>query len=487
MRSTTYCCAMLRVARPPVEVLSASDIAAIDAAWRTLVSEVGVQFENPRALAVLREAGQQVDGETVRFDADWVAACVASAPSAFTWHARSTARDIPLGAGVTAFAPAYGAPFVTCAGERRAGTLADLRSLVALIQDADELDVAGGVVVEAQDVPVESRHLALLRTLAVESDKPFMAAVSSPEAAEDSVRIADIVLGGLDGRCALTAIVNSNSPLRWDERMSDAMMILARHGQAPIVMPGALLGAMAPVTIAGGLAQHLAEAFAAIALIQAVRPGAPVILGGGTPITDMQSGAAGFAGPELAVAIVAAGQLARHYGLPLRALGGALTTSQITDAQAGWEGMQVMKAALDAHADVVMHAAGWLDAGLVTGYEKLIVDLDVIASLTVEYGPLVVDDDTLAVDVIREVGHGGHFFGVDHTLARFRTCFHRPAVAVTQNIERWRAAGALTAEQRAEAVWRARLDAHEPPPIDEAVRAEVDRYVEVRTREITGG
>ncbi|MGI9187002.1 MAG: trimethylamine methyltransferase family protein [Gaiellales bacterium] len=475
---------MLRVARTPVDLLSAADIANIDAAWRTIISELGVQFENPRALALLQDAGQQVDGDTVRFDADWVAELVAQTPASWTWHARNAARDVPIGQGVSAFAPAYGAPFVTVAGERRNGSLEDLRNLVALIQDADELDVAGGVVVEAQDVPVEYRHLHLLRTLAVESDKPFMAAVNSPDAAEDSVRIADIVLGGLDGRCAMTAIVNSNSPLRWDERMSDAMMILAHHGQAPIVMPGALLGAMAPVTLAGGVAQMLAEAFAAIALIQTVRPGAPVLLGIGTPITDMQSGAAGYGGPELARGVLVMGQLARHYGLPTRALGGSFTTSQITDAQAGWEGMQVMKAALDAHADVVMHAAGWLDAGLVTGYEKLICDLDIIASLCVEYGPVVVDDEELAIDVIREVGHGGHFFGVDHTLTRFRTCFHRPVVASKQNIERWRAAGSLTAEQRAEAVWRARLDEHEAPPIDADIEREVDAYIAARTLEL---
>lgn len=475
---------MLRVARPPVDLLSAADIAAIDAAWRTIVSELGVQFENPRALAVLAEAGQEVDGETVRFDADWVAAQVAQAPDSYTWHARNPARDIPIGQGVTAFAPTYGSPFVLQAGERRNGTLEDLRNLVALIQDADELDVAGGVVVEAQDIDVDIRHLHLVRTLAVESDKPFMAAVNSPEAVEDSVRIADLALGGLAGRCAMTAIVNSNSPLRWDERMSDAMMGLARHGQAPIVMPGALLGAMAPVTLAGGTAQMLAEAFAAIALVQAVRPGCPVLLGVGLPVTNMQSGAAGFGGPELAKGVVAHAQLARHYGLPTRALGGGLTTSQIVDAQAGWEAMQVLKASLDARADVVMHAAGWLDAGLVAGYEKLMIDVDIIGSLCAEYGPLVVDDDELALDAIREVGPGGHFFGVDHTLARFRDCFHRPAVATTMNVERWRAAGSKTAEQRAEDLWRERLAAHEPPPIDSALLAEIDAYVAARSAEI---
>jgi trimethylamine--corrinoid protein Co-methyltransferase len=475
---------MLASARPPVDLLSAADVAAIDAAWRTIVAEIGVQFENPQATALLAEAGQRVDGDTVLFDADWVAGQVASAPSSFAWHARNPERDLALGHGLTAFAPSYGSPFASSGGERRNGTLEDLRNLVALIQDADELDVAGGVVVEAQDVDVEVRHLHLLRTLAVESDKPFMAAVSTPDAVEDSVRIADIALGGLDGRCALTAIVNSNSPLRWDERMTDAMVGLARHGQAPIVMPGAMLGAMAPVTLAGGIAQMLAEAFAAIALIQLVNPGSPVLLGIGTPVTDMQSGAAGYGGPELARGTIAMGQLARHYGLPTRALGGGLTTSQVTDAQAGWEAMQAMKAALDARADVVMHAAGWLDAGLVAGYEKLIVDLDIIASLCVEYGPVAVDADELALDAIREVGHGGHFFGVEHTLNRFRDCFHRPAVATTMNVERWRAAGAKTAEQRAEDVWRERLAAHEPPPIDPDVRGEIDAYVASREREL---
>lgn len=472
---------MLRVARPPVDVITAADIAAIDAAWRTLLAEVGVRFESAAARAVFQEHGQRVEDDIVLFDPDWVAAQVALTPSSWTWHARNPDRDIPVGQGVSSFVPAYGAPFVTRGGERRNGSLQDVCDLVALIQDADELDSVGGVILEAQDVDVEYRHLHLVRALAVGSDKPFMAAVNVADAVDDSVRIADIALGGLDGRCALTAIVNAISPMAWDERMSDAMMQMARHGQAPIVMPGALLGAMAPVTLAGAVTQMLAEGFAAIALIQAVRPGCPVLLGSGLPVTDMQSGAAGFRGPEIARGTLLTGQLARHYGLPTRALGGALTTSQITDAQAGWEGMHIMKAALDSRADVVMHSAGWLDAGLVTGFEKLIADLDIISSLCVEYGPVVVDDDELAIDVIREVGHGGHFFGVEHTLERYRTCFHRPVVGTTQNIQRWRDAGSLTAEQRAEAIWRERLAAHEPPPIDPAVEREIDDYVASRS------
>jgi trimethylamine--corrinoid protein Co-methyltransferase len=476
---------VLRPARPPVEVLSSADIDRIDAAWREIVSGLGIQFEHDGALTLLAEAGQRVEGQTVFLDADWVADRVEEAPSAFVWHARNPDRSIPLGEGVVSFVPAYGAPFVRRSGVRSEGTLADLEALAALIQDADGLDSAGGVVCEAQDVPVEFRHLQLVRTLAVRTDKPFMAAVNVESAVDDSVRIAEIALGPLDGRVAMTAILNSVSPLRWDERMTAAMMDLARHGQASIVMPGALLGAMAPVTMAGGIAQMLAEAFAAVALIQTVRPGAPVLLGSGLPITDMQSGAAGFAGPELALGIAAGAQLARHYGLPTRSLGGALTTSQTVDAQAGWEGMQVMEAAVAAHADVVMHAAGWLDAGLVTGYEKLIADLDLISSLEVEHGPLVVDDATLALDAIREVGHAGHFFGVDHTLERFRTCFHRPAVAVKQNVARWEAAGSLTAEQRAEAIWRERLEAHEPPPIDDDVVREIDAFVASRSVELS--
>ena len=382
------------------------------------------------------------------------------------------------------FVPAYGAPFVRRAGQRSSATLADLTDLVALIQDAPELDSAGGVVCEPQDVPVEHRHLQLVRTLAVLSDKPFMAAVSSKEAAEDSVAMAEILFQGLAGRTVMTAILNSNSPLRWDGRMTDAMLVLAKHNQAAIVMPGAMLGAMAPVTLAGGLALLLAEAFAAIALIQVVRPGAPVLLGGGLPVTDMQSGAAGFAGPEIGMSLLVGGQLARHYGLPWRALGGGLTTSQTVDAQAGWESMQVMSAAFAAQADVVMHAAGWLDAGLVTSFEKVIADLDLIASLQVEFGPFIVDDDTLALDAIREVGPGGHFFGVEHTMERFRTCFHRPTLASTANLDRWTRSGSLSAEQRAEEIWRNRLEAHVPPPIDETILRELDAYIARRTSEL---
>ena len=475
---------MFTHSRQPVEIATASDLAQLDAAWREIISELGVQFEHPEALAILAEAGQRVEGETVYFDADWVAQKVAEAPASFVWAGRNPARSIPIGTGVMSFVPAYGAPFVRRAGQRSPGTLDDLIDLVALIQDAPELDSAGGVVCEPQDIAVEHRHLHLLRTLAVASDKPFMAAVSSREAAEDSIRMAEILFQGLEGRTVMTAILNSNSPLRWDGRMTDAMLVLAKHNQASIVMPGAMLGAMAPVTLAGGLALMLAEAFAAIALIQVVRPGAPVLLGGGLPVADMQSGAAGFAGPEIGLGMVVSGQLARHYGLPWRALGGGLTTSQTVDAQAGWEAMQIMGAAFAAQADVVMHAAGWLDAGLVTGFEKLIADLDLIATLQVEYGPFIVDDDTLALAAIREVGPAGHYFGVEHTMQRYRTCFHRPVLATTANHDRWTRGGSLTAEQRAEEVWRNRLAEHVPPPIDEAVLRELDAFVAARTLEL---
>jgi trimethylamine---corrinoid protein Co-methyltransferase len=322
---------------PRFEPLSEDALATLDHGVDRLASEVGVQFDHPRAIELFREAGQTVDGETVRFDPAFLRAQAALAPRTFGMRARNPARDLVIGGDHMVFCPVQGPPFVRIGDERRDGTMADLEQLVKLTHMTDALDTPGRNMLEPNDVPLDSRHL--LRALAAIrlTDRVWSGEPSSQSAAEDCIRMAEIVHGGLDGDPVIFANVNVNSPLRFDVRMLEGLLAYAEAGQALIVTPFLLMGAMAPVSVPAALVQQTVEVLAGVALAQLVRPGTPSIMGSFLSSTDMQSGSPAFGGPESAVGLYASGQVARRLGLPWRSGGGTLTASQSVDYQAGYE------------------------------------------------------------------------------------------------------------------------------------------------------
>ena len=473
---------------PRYEILSADSIAVLDRGWRRIVSEIRIQFARPEAVALFAKAGQQVDGDVVKLDPEFVLEQVALAPAAFDLQARNPEHSLRIGGDTMVFASVYGCPFVREGEVRREATMDDFERLVKLSHAFPQIDSPGGVICEPGDRPLDSRHLDMTYALQTLSDKPYFGSVTSAENARDSIRMTEIVHGRgrehIEAVPALLAIVNVNSPLHYDERMLAALIEYARAGQAPIITPFLLMGAMAPVSIPAAIAQQTAEAFAGIALAQLVRPGCPVVLGSFLSNTDMQSGSPGFGGPESATSLLCTGQLARHYGLPWRAGGGGLTSSQTVDAQAAYDALNTMLPAFLAGANLVMHSAGWLESGLVSCFEKFIVDIELLRVLREEFTPLRVDEESLAFDAHVEVGQGGHFLGCAHTLERFRTCFYRPLLSSTENFERWKREGGRDAAARAGEVVQKTLAEYEEPPLDDAVRAELADYVARRRTEL---
>lgn len=470
---------------PRFEILSEDAVETIDRGWRRLVSDIGVQFLDPRAIEAFRAAGQHVEDDVVRFDPEFIDEQIALAPETFSLHARNPGRDVIVGGSNVVCCPVQGPPFVRRGGVRRDATLADLSDFCRLAQALDEIDTAGGVPCEPGDRPLDSRHLDIQLELLTATDKPYMGSQVSEVAARDSIALARIAVGDeLDVRPYLYTVINVNSPLRYDERMLGSLLAYAEAGQAVVVTPFLLMGAMAPVTIPAALAQQLAEAFAGIALVQLVRPGCPVVLGSFLSNTDMQNGSPGFGGPESALGLLCSGQLARHYGLPWRSGGGSLTSSPLPDAQAAYEGMNTMLSALLAGANLILHVAGWLEGGLVADFEKFMVDVEMLRILREQFQPLEVDDASLAYEAHAEVGHGGHFLGAVHTLERFRECFYRPIVSTTANFERWTRDGALDAPARAGVLVEKVLAEYEPPPMDDSVRSELQEYVDRRRTEL---
>ena len=471
---------------PRYEILSEEAMETLDRGWRRIISELGVDFILPEAVETFRAAGQKVEDSVVKLDPEFVLEQVAKAPREFELQARNPDRTVHIGGDRMVFSSVYGCPFIRAGDERRDATIEDFENLVRLSQAFDQLDSPGGTICEPNDRPLDSRHLDMVFALQTLSDKPYMGSVTSGPNAADTIRMSEILFGGreaIERAPATISLINVNSPLRYDDRMLSAMLEYNRANQAVVITPFLLMGAMSPVSVPATLAQQMAEALAGIALAQLVRPGCPVVFGSFLSNTDMQSGSPSFGTPESAIGLLCTGQIARRFGLPWRS-GGGLTASQTVDAQAAYEAMMTMLPTFLAGANFVMHAAGWLESGLVSCYEKFIVDVEILRMLQWEFAPLEVSEETLAYSAHEEVGHGGHFLGAVHTLERFRECFYRPLLSSTENFERWKRNGGRDAAERAGEIWRKTLEEFEQPPLDDAIRDELAEYVTRRRAEL---
>ncbi|MFQ6169972.1 trimethylamine methyltransferase family protein [Oryzobacter sp. R7] len=471
---------------PRYEILSADAMAQLDAGWRRLVTEIGVEFMSDRALELFRAAGQRVEENTVFLDPEFVLEQVAKAPREFDVQARNPANTIHIGGDSMAFGAVYGPPFVRDGDVRRDGTMEDYRTFAKLSQSFSMLDSAGGVVCEPNDTPLDSRHLDMTLALMTLTDKVFMGNVVSGPNAADVIAMSEILFGGrsaIEQTPVSISLINCNSPLRWDDRMLDALFEYAAAAQPVVLTPFILMGAMSPVTIPAALVQQMAEALSGIALAQLIRPGTPVIFGSFLSNIDMQSGSPTFGTPESGIGLLCTGQIARHFGLPFRT-GGGLTSSQVPDAQAGYEALMTLLPTFLAGTNWVMHSAGWLEGGLVAGFEKFVIDCQLVEMLQHEFTPLEIDEGSLGFDAHQEVGHGGHFLGSMHTMERFRTCFYRPFLNSSENYERWMRNGAQDTATRAAAIWRKRVEEYEQPSLDDALRSELEEFVTRRRREL---
>ena len=474
-------------AMPRYEILSEESMDVLDRGWRRIVSELGIEFLLPEAVEIFRANGQTIVGENcVKFDPDFILEQVAKAPREFELQARNAANNLIVGGDHMAFAPVYGCPFVREGDVRRDAKMADFENLVKLAQAFPELDSPGGTICEPEDRPLDSRHLDMVYALQTLSDKPYMGSVTSGPNAADTIAMGEILFGGREAieRAPVSiSLINCNSPLRWDDRMLDAQFEYCAAAQPVVLTPFLLMGAMSPVTIPAALAQQLAEALAGIALAQLIRPGCPVIFGSFLSNIDMQSGSPAFGTPESAIGLLCTGQLARHYGLPFRT-GGGLNSSQTADAQSAYEALMTLLPTFLAGTNFVMHSAGWLEGGLVSCYEKFIIDIELLKMLRVEFTPLEIDEASLAFGAHEEVGHGGHFLGAEHTMERFRECFYRPLLSSTANYERWLRTGGKDATARAGEIVTKRLEEYQAPPLDDAIRAELEEFVTRRRAEL---
>jgi len=473
---------------PPIEVLSADELQAIQEASLTILEEIGMDFLHPEAIDYLKKAGAAAEPGTqrVRFDRALVLDLVSKAPARFTFHARNPENHLEIGGRSIVFGSVGSAPNVSdLDGGRRVGNYKDYLNLIRLCQSLNIIHLVSGYPVEPVDLDPSTRHLDAVAACVTLTDKCFHGYALGRGRMLDAIEIARIARGAdqsrLEREPSLFTIVNTSSPLRLDGPMIEGLIEMALRNQIVAITPFTLSGAMAPATIAGALAQQNAEALAGIALVQAVRPGAPVIYGGFTSNVDMKSGAPAFGTPEYVRAAFAGGQLARLNGLPYRSSN--VNASNVVDAQAAYESQMSIWGAVMGHVNLMMHAAGWMEGGLTASFEKLILDAEMLQGMAEVLQPLDVSPEALGLDAIREVGPGGHYFGAAHTLERYETAFYSPFLSDWRNFESWSEGGAQDATRRANQIYKDLLESYEQPPLDPAIAEELESFVERRKRE----
>lgn len=472
---------------PVYELLKAEGLERLHHASLRILAEFGIDFYDEEARDILKAHGATVRGDTVFFDSGLIEEYVSRAPRSFTQLARNPENNLAIGGNQVVFAPVYGPPFVLDLEQgRREATLADFQHFVKLASLSPYIHHSGGTVVEPTDEPVPTRHLDMIFSHIKYSEKAFMGSVTSGSNAADSVAMAEIVFGAeaIRQQPALLSLINVSSPRRFDERMLDAIKVYARARQALIITPFILAGAMGPAAIAGTVAQQNAEALAGIALTQMIEPGTPVIYGSFLTNVDLQSGSPVFGSPESQIGLYVSAQLARHYGLPFRG-GGMFSSSKIPDAQAGYESIMVMLPTIMARTNFVLHAAGWLENGLVAGYEKFVLDCEILGMLHTWARGLDLSDEAFAFDAIAEVPPGGHYLGSAHTLRHFRDAFYRAELFDYSSAEQWELNGAEDSYARANKKVRQLLTNYEAPPLDPALEEALTDFITRRKTEIS--
>lgn len=473
----------------PTEPLDGDGVQAIHDGAMRILEEIGIEFLNEEAVELFKQAGCKVDGTNVKMGRDWVLEMIAKAPEQFDITPRNPDRKITLGGGHILFGNVSSPPnyFDLEIGKKVSGNRKQCADLLRLTQYFNCIHFAGGYPVEPVDVHASVRHLDVVFDKMTLTDKVGHAYSLGKERVEDVMEMVRISGGWTDEefqeKPRMYTNINSTSPLKHDVPMIDGCLRCVRRGQAVVVTPFTLAGAMAPVTMSGAVALSIAEALSAIALFQYVRPGAPCVIGTFTSNVDMKSGAPAFGTPEYMRATQMTGQMARFYGLPMRSSG--VCAANVPDGQAMWETSNSLWAAVQSGTNMVYHAAGWLEGGLIASPEKFVMDCEVIQMIQRYMEPQITATTPadIAFDAVKEVGSKGHFFGIQHTQDRYENAFYAPFASDWRNFEAWEIAGGEWTAQRAHRIFKDIIANFETPPMDAAIRSELEDFVVRRKSE----
>ncbi len=466
---------------PVYELMDEEKVALVHDRSMQILEEAGIAFYEEESLAILRAHGADVgDDSVVRFGRDLVMEYVAKAPEQYEWTARNPEKSVTIGGDHVVFSPVVGPPFVSdMARGRREGTAEDLVNFIKMSQASPYIHNLGSEICVPGDIPMHERHLEQMLLQMTYGDKPTMGAYGIGLMAQDSVDMMKVIMGEeVLSKHYLHCIINVSSPRRLDDRMLSVIRSYAAANQIVNVTPFILSGAMGPISILGTVAQLNAETLAGIVFTQMVNPGTPCVYGSFQAIIDLQSGAPVFGAPESQLALYLSAQMARHYQLPFRAAG-SYASSKVIDAQGAYEAVLAMFPSMLVRPNFVLHAAGWLENGLVAGYEKFVLDCEMLGMMTRYLEGVSWDEDEWAMQsLLHDVQPGGHHLGTSHTMRHMKTAFYRAELFDYDSAETWQSKGAPSTIERAHKKVGQILGDYEKPPTDpamlEALRAWID-------------
>ncbi len=468
---------------PVYEVVNGEGVELIHQLAMRIVEDLGVDFRDADSLEIWRKAGADVEGERVRVSRDMLLELVELAPETYTQHGRNPERTVQVGGKHMVFAPSYGPPFVLDLElKRRYATLEDLNSLQKINHMAESVHIAGGPIVEPVDVPVPHRHLHMAYSALKYSDKPIIGAVTACERAQDTIEMTKLVFGedfATNNTC-ITSLINSNSPLVWDQTMLDALKVYAVNNQAVLCSPFIMSGASTPASTVGSMSVITAEALMAIAFAQIVRPGAPMLFGVPAMTVALKTGAPVHGSPDSAMVQLLAGMMARRYKVPHRAIANT-ATSKTADIYAGYDSMWGLFSAVLAGGNWITMAGGLIEGSLGLSYAKTVLDFEQCDAFYHFAQGCCFDDLEEIYETVKEVGPGGHFLGSAHT--RKSNLFQ----FLSQNnvtFEQWEEEGCMTAEQVGIEKAKRWLERYEAPPMDPGLDETLLEFVKRRSDEI---
>jgi trimethylamine--corrinoid protein Co-methyltransferase len=454
------------------QILTQNEIEKIHETSLRIMKEVGIVFSYAPAREILAKGGAKVDGQRVYFPSAMVEDALKKVPSSFKLHARDPQKDVVIDTKTTHYAGPYGSPYVTdIENGRRESTLNDFLNITKLEHMMDNIDVMSHIPCEPNDIPAETRAAEMCYLTLKHSDKPLMGTVLGYEEAKKNIEMAALVFGGVDvikEKPAITSITCTLTPLSYDDKMAGAIIAYAEYRQPQLINSLPISGATTPATVAGTVALQNAEILAGIVLAQLVSEGAPIVYSSSASNAEMRYGTLSIGSPEYAVFSLVNGQLAKYYDIPCRISGG-LSDSKCADAQAGYESAVTLAMAQMAGGNFILHAAGIVDAYNMVSYDKLMIDDEIMGMMRRINQGVTVNEDTLAYDVIKEVGPQGEFLSHDHTFEHFRNEFYQPVLSDRSNPEAWEKNGSLTAEKRANARWKKMLEEYVEPKLDKDI------------------
>ncbi len=466
-----------------MQTLTEEELTRLHDASMDILQNTGIAFNEDEALEIFKKNGFKVEGKTVFMTEKDVRKALETTPERFTVTARNLEKSVDIGEESFVLVPAYGPPFVAMAnGEERKATMEDYDNFCKLIQTSTPMNMNGFMMVEPSDVPAETAHLDMIFSSIVLCDKPFMGSPVSKEGARDCIDMAGMVWGGkekLKEMPVTVSLINSLSPLQFSQEMAGSLIELARYGQACVIASLIMAGSSGPVTLAGVLALQNAEILSGVVLSQLVRAGAPVIYGSTSAPMDMKTGGLAIGAPELSMVVSATAQMARFYHLPSRS-GGALTDAHIPDAQAALESTMALVTAMRNGINFILHAGGILGSYISASFEKFVIDEETCAMVRKIIQPIEITDDSIDVEMIKQVGIGGQYLTQPKTFQLCRTEFFLSGLMNRKAYAGWRDDGKKALVEVASEKVNERLASYEKPDIDPKVEADLSEFVKMR-------